>query len=243
MVTLLFIGTLTMVTHWLDLIIFFIPFELECLETMMDWPKLHDPIISSFLCLKLGLCLFWGIHGNRTSAWKPLSKMFDESWHSSSHKIQVGVKFFKKNLLKTTAHNSQRWYLYMYNNYIYILHNLLPFTCWTFVLNCQVLPSSYHTWCCGHSPWWHWLLRSVNDGFHAGFAIKFVYQKLHFPMKTTFLYQVVISSWWWFQVGCITFQLITGFNQEFWWCQNGFKSHLLEHLWYHNYRDPISEYS
>lgn len=120
MVTLLFIGTLTMVTHWLDLIIFFIPFELECLETMMDWPKLHDPIISSFLCLKLGLCLFWGIHGNRTSAWKPLSKMFDESWHSSSHKIQVGVKFFKKNLLKTTAHNSQRWYLYMYNNYIYI---------------------------------------------------------------------------------------------------------------------------
>ena len=26
----------------------------------MDWPKLHDPIISSFLCFKLGLCLFWG---------------------------------------------------------------------------------------------------------------------------------------------------------------------------------------
>lgn len=62
---------------------FLIPFELECLETMMNWPKLHDPIISSFLCLKLGLCLFWGISWQSNICLETSQQDFDdESWQS-----------------------------------------------------------------------------------------------------------------------------------------------------------------
>lgn len=128
-----------MVTHWLDLIIF------SFLKNW-NWPKLHDPIISSFLCLKLGVCLFWGDFMEIEHLLENLSArclmMSPDTLLRAKSRLVQGQKPLKTTDKKDKKRHKIKNDLVFIYIYIYILHSFLPFTFPNFFLNCQWLSGS-----------------------------------------------------------------------------------------------------